>query len=103
MVVPSRRRPFTLIVIGVYSPCCVGEVLALSAGVLQDRPQPGPLLDQDAFLLLCETEILHRGSVLPQPGAVRLVGREARERNERMGDVVGALMRHEIAEQVAAI
>src|SRR3954462_4816902 len=60
------------------------------------------LFREDEFVVLGKMEIRHALGILPQPRTIGLVGREALEGDQREGDVVGALMRHEIADQVAA-
>src|SRR5438067_2110699 len=47
-------------------------------------------------------EVRHAFGILAQPRTIGLVGGETLEGDQRKGDVVGALMRHEIADQVAA-
>ena len=49
-----------------------------------------------------EAEVRRAVRVGLEAGAIGLVGGEAFERDQRERDVVGALVRHEIAEQVAA-
>src|SRR5262252_2396550 len=65
-------------------------------------PQEGALLAQDEALLLCKAEIGGAFTIGLEPRAVGLVGGEAVERNQRIADVVGALMRHPIAEEISA-
>src|SRR5262249_48903704 len=62
----------------------------------------GALLREDKLVLLGKIEIRHALGILPQPRAIGLVGGEALETDQREGDVVGALMRHEVADEVAA-
>src|SRR5262249_39378433 len=65
-------------------------------------PQEGALLAQDEALLLCKAEIGGAFTIGLEPRVVGLVGGEAVERNQRIADVVGALMRHPIAEEISA-
>src|SRR5450631_1296468 len=53
-------------------------------------------------MLFGEGEIGMALGVAAQAGAIALVVRKTRKRDQRESDVVGALMRHEIADQVAA-
>src|SRR5206468_8067546 len=64
--------------------------------------QKGALFGEDEFVVLGKMEIRHAVGVLPQPCPVGLVSSKAFEGDQRKRDVVGALMRHEIADQVAA-
>src|SRR5271168_257968 len=64
--------------------------------------QKRSLLGEDEFVLLGEIEISHALGIAAQPRAVVFVSTQALERDQREGDVVGAFMRHEIADQVAA-
>src|SRR3954469_7431544 len=64
--------------------------------------QEGALFRKDEFVVLGKMEIRHALGILPQPRAIGLVGREALEGDQRERDVVGTLMRHEIADQIAA-
>jgi len=60
------------------------------------------LLAQDQAPALGEGEILPRLRVGPKPGAVGLVGGEAGAGDQAPGDVVRALVRQEVADQVPA-
>src|SRR5580693_5911531 len=60
--------------------------------------QKGALLGKHEALLQRVAEIRRAGRVDPYAGAVGLVASQALERQQRMGDVVGPLVRHEIAE-----
>src|SRR6185437_8700849 len=66
-----------------------------------DLAQERPLLGQDEFVLLGKGEIGDAFLVGSQSRPVAFVGRETLERNQREGDVVGALVRHPVADQVA--
>ena len=52
--------------------------------------------------VLGEAEVRHAFGVGAQAGAVGLVGGEAGEGDEREGDVVRALVRHPVADEIAA-
>src|SRR5262249_22649529 len=57
---------------------------------------------QDEAALLGALEIGAALGIGAQAGAIGLVGGEAVERNQRHGDVVGALVRHPVAQEIAA-
>src|ERR1700730_13541002 len=63
-----------------------------------DLAQERTLLGKDELVLLGETEIGHAFAVGAQPRPVAFIGRETLERDQRKGDVVGALVRHPVAE-----
>src|SRR5215470_15752577 len=65
-------------------------------------PQERALLAQDKALLLGKAEIGGAFTIGLEPRAVDFVGGEAVERNQPIADVVGALMRHPIAEKISA-
>src|SRR3954452_19896741 len=67
-----------------------------------DLAQECALLGKNELVLLCKIEIRHAFVVGVQPCAIHLVGREVFERDQRERDIVGALMRHPVAEQMAA-
>src|SRR5262245_15218643 len=69
---------------------------------LFDAAQERALLGEDETLFLGELEVGHALRVLAQARAVGLVRREAVERDEREGDVVGALVRHPVTDEIAA-
>src|SRR6266702_30439 len=66
-----------------------------------DLPQKRPFLREDESVLFGEVEIGHGFAVGTEPRPVALVGGKAVERDQREGDVVGALMRNPVSEQVA--
>src|SRR5579862_2037531 len=65
-------------------------------------PQEGSLLGEDELLLLGIAEIFHPFLVAAQPRTVLLVGRQTFEGDQPESDIVGAFMRHPVAEQIAA-
>src|SRR5690242_19524385 len=67
-----------------------------------DLAQERSLLREDEPVLLREIELGHAFLVLAQPRAIGLVGGQAFEGDQREGDVVGALVRHPIAQEIAA-
>src|SRR4029078_7903750 len=67
-----------------------------------DLAQEGPLLGQDELVLLGETKIGHAFRVRAQPRPVAFIGGEAFERDQRERDVIGALVRHPVADEIAA-
>src|SRR5262249_9932294 len=67
-----------------------------------DLAQKGPLLSKDELVRFGEVEVGHAFGVTAQPRAIGLIGGKALERDQREGDVVGALMRHPVADEVAA-
>src|SRR6478752_2808143 len=67
-----------------------------------DLAQERALLGEDELVLLGKTEIGHAFAVGTQPRPVAFIGGETLERDQREGDVVSALMRHPVADQVAA-
>src|SRR6266404_4605535 len=67
-----------------------------------DLAQERPLLGEDELVLLGEIEIGHAFRVGAQPRPVAFIGGETLERYQRERDVVGALVWHPVAEQVAA-
>src|SRR5262249_37982383 len=64
--------------------------------------QKCPLLAQDELAFFREAEIRHALGITAQLRTIVFVGRQIFEGDQREGDVVGALMRHEIADQIAA-
>src|SRR5262249_3874993 len=76
--------------------------ISVRSGLGHHLAQECALLGKDEFLLLGEAEIGHAFVVVPKPRAIALVGRKALEGNQCESDVVGAFMRLEIADQVAA-
>ena len=58
-----------------------------------DLTQERPLLGKDELVLLGEIEVGHAFAVGAQPRPVAFIGRETLERDQREGDVVGALGR----------
>jgi hypothetical protein len=56
---------------------------------------------RDEFVLFGKAEIRHAFRIGAQPRAIALIGGQAFERNQRKCDVVGALMRHPVADQIA--
>src|SRR5262245_8042508 len=67
-----------------------------------DLAQECPFLRENELVLLGEIEIGHAVAVRAQPRPVALIGCETLERDQRKGDVVGALVRHPVAEEIAA-
>src|SRR3954453_21925945 len=67
-----------------------------------DLTQERPFLSEDELVLLGEIEVGHAFAVGAQPRTVAFIGRETLERDQRERYVVGALVRHPVAEQVAA-
>ncbi len=65
-------------------------------------PQERALFRNDEALRLRQREVGGAFAVGLQPRPVGLVGRQARERDQPVGDVVGALVRHPIADDFAA-
>src|SRR5258705_3670149 len=63
--------------------------------------QESPFLRENELVLLGEIEIGHAFAVGAQPRPVAFIGSQAIERDQRKRDVVGALMRHPVTEQVA--
>src|SRR5262249_29436787 len=66
------------------------------------RFEERPLLAADEALRLRHLEIARAFRILRQPRAVGLIRGEALEADERPADVVGPLVRQEVAEQLAA-
>src|SRR5580693_2980735 len=64
--------------------------------------QERAFLGEDEFVFLGKAEILHALFVGTELGAIFLVGCEACEGNQRKRDVVGAFMRHPVADEIAA-
>src|SRR5215831_3309275 len=69
---------------------------------LFDLAQKGPFLGQNEAPVLGALEIGVAFGIGAQAGAVGLVGGKAVEGNQRHGDVVGALVRHPVAQEIAA-
>src|SRR5829696_3617902 len=67
-----------------------------------DLAQERPFLSEDELVLLGEIEVGHAFAVGAQPRPVAFIGCQALERDQRKRDVVGALMRHPVADEVAA-
>src|SRR5262245_24931310 len=65
-------------------------------------PEKGTFLAQDEALLLRKAEVGGAFAIGLEPRTVSFVGGEPIERNQPIGDVVGALMRHPIAEEISA-
>src|SRR5262249_41514051 len=65
-------------------------------------PEKGTFLAQDEASLLRKAEVGSAFTIGLEPRAVGFVGGEAVERNQPIADVVGALMRHPIAEEISA-
>src|SRR5262245_60285238 len=65
-------------------------------------PQEGTFLAQDEALLLRKAEVGRAFAIGLEPRTVGFVGGEAIERNQPIGDGVGAFMRHPIAEEISA-
>src|SRR3954463_4174312 len=76
-------------------------VSSIVDGLQYHLAQEGALLREDELALLGELEVRHALGILPQPGAIGFIGGKALEADQRKRDVVGALMRHEIADEVA--
>ena len=66
------------------------------------RPQERAFLAQDEPLAFGEGEVGRAGRIAAQPRTIGLISRETLEADHRMGDVVAAFVRHEIAQQLAA-
>src|ERR1700736_5834844 len=81
-------------------PSSWGRFCRPQGGALDDL-QESPLFPQHQPLALCQGEVLAGLGIQLQPRPVRLVGRKALERNQAPGDVVRALVRQEIADQLA--
>src|SRR3982750_3655018 len=64
--------------------------------------QKRALFREDEFVLLGEVEVRHAFRILTQPGAIGLIRSQTLEGDQRKRDIVGALVRHEIADQLAA-
>src|SRR5260370_33476606 len=64
--------------------------------------QERALLGEDELVLFGEVEVGQGRSVGAEPRAVILVSSETLERNQGERDVVGAFMRHPVADQIAA-
>ena len=64
--------------------------------------QKCPLLREDELVLLGEIEIGHAFGVATQPRTIGLIGGETLEGDQRERDVVGALVRHPVADEIAA-
>src|SRR3954464_7859495 len=64
--------------------------------------QKRALFREDEFVLLGEVEVRHAFRILTQPGAIGLIRSQTLEGDQRKRDIVGALVRHEIADQIAA-
>src|SRR5437763_13601088 len=69
---------------------------------LFDLAQKGPFLGQDEAALFGALEIGVAFGIGAQPGTIGFVGGKTLEGNQRHGDVVGALMRHPVAQKIAA-
>src|SRR5438445_7490380 len=67
-----------------------------------DLPQKRPFFRVDELVFFGEVEIGHAFAVGAEPRPVALVSRQAVEGDQRESDVVGALMRHPVADQAAA-
>src|SRR5262249_988364 len=65
-------------------------------------PQEGTFLAQDEALLLRKAEVGRAFAIGLEPRTVGFVGGEAIERNQPIGDGVGAFMRHPVAEEIPA-
>lgn len=65
-------------------------------------PQKGSLLCEDEFVILREVEIRNTLRIGFQPCAISLVIRQTFKRDQSERDVVGSLMRHPVAEQIAS-
>lgn len=65
-------------------------------------PQKGPLLQEDELVLLREGKIREAFGIGLQPGTIGLIVRKTWKRDQAEGDVVGPLMRHPVAKQIAA-
>src|SRR5882724_5392628 len=76
--------------------------IAARRGLCHHLAQETALLCEDEFVLIGKVEIRHALGVAAKPGPIGFVGRQALERDQREGDVVGAFMRHEIACEIAA-
>src|SRR5438045_8378488 len=79
-----------------------GKRRAISGHGFAYRSQERALFAQDEALLLCVPAVFGTFSVHLEPRAILLVSGEAVEPDQRQRDVVGAFMRHEITQQVAA-
>src|SRR3954469_19563797 len=64
--------------------------------------QEGALLAQDEAAFLGEAEIGGAFRIGFEPRPIGFVGGKAVERDQRIGDVVGALVRQPVAEEIAA-
>src|SRR6516165_11661412 len=64
-------------------------------------PEKGTFFAQDEALLLRKAEVGGAFAIGLEPRTVGFVGGEAIERNQPIGDVVGAFMRHPIAEEIS--
>src|SRR5579872_258201 len=64
--------------------------------------QESPLFRENELVFLGSCEILHSLFIGPKPCAVFFVSRKAFKGNQREGDVVGALMRHPVTDEIAA-
>src|SRR5437763_668838 len=69
---------------------------------LFDTPQKCAFLSEDETLLLGELEIRHALIVGAQPRPIGFVRRQTLERNQRVGNIVGSLVRHPVADEIAA-
>src|SRR3569623_873558 len=76
--------------------------VGLGPYALLHRPQERPLLAEDEALRLGFGEVGQAGGVFAQALAIDLEGGQALKRDHGQGDLVGPLVRHEIAQQVAA-
>src|SRR5262249_35940899 len=65
-------------------------------------PEKGTFLAQDEASLLRKAEVGGAFAIGLEPRTVGFVGGETIERNQPIGDVVGAFMRHPIAEEISA-
>src|SRR5262245_47721372 len=65
-------------------------------------PQEGTFLAQDEALLLRKAEVGRAFAIGLEPRTVGFVGGEAIERNQPIGDGVGAFVRHPVAEEISA-
>src|SRR3954447_14645984 len=64
--------------------------------------QKRALFRENEFVLLGGVEVRHALRILTQPGAIGFIRSQTLEGDQRKRDIVGALVRHEIADQIAA-
>src|SRR4051794_12958912 len=102
---------FSAVDAGMFFPFCDLARLSDDGSVIPPDAEPAPsyhptqkspLLRQDEFVLGGETEIRRALRVHEQRCAIAFIGRETLERNQREGDVIGSLMRHPVAQEIAA-